>query len=333
MNGLNGKLRDGRDDFVPHPWLGGPHHQTLLGACLGGGWIRLPSDTILVRLPDGDCLALLDSRPPAWTPHGPVVVIGHGLTGSHRSTQVVRLARRLYASGYRIFRVDLRGNGAARGHARGIYHVGHSDDFRAAVEEVHARCDGSRIAVIGVSMSGNIALKMAAEAAGGGIPGLATVIALCPPIDPAGSSRRLMEPENRLYERYFVGRLMGQARERLRQYPEFGPVVFRRHMHLWEFDDLYTAPQAGFASVEDYYTRASSAARIRSISIPTLILASRDDPLVDARAFEELWASLPGGHPVRLVLTRKGGHLGYIARGRSHIYRHWMDELISDWLG
>jgi uncharacterized protein len=320
------------DDFVPHPWLSGPHRQTLVGAWLGMGGNHLPADTTLLRLPDGDCLGLLDSRPPGWTPHGPVAVIGHGLTGTHRSAHVVRLARTLYRCGLRVFRVDLRGNGAAQGHARGIYHAGHSDDLRAAVDEVQTRCRGSAIAVVGVSMSGNIALKMAAEVSRGHVLGLRTVVALCPPIDLAASAQRFKEPRNRLYERYFVRRLMNQAGERLRRYPEFGPVAFRRRMHLREFDDLYTAPQAGFGGVADYYTRASSAALIRSISIPTLILASRDDPLVDARAFHELRASLPAGHPVRVLLTRAGGHLGYIARGRRHACRHWLDDLISGWL-
>jgi predicted alpha/beta-fold hydrolase len=38
---------------------------------------------------------------------------------------------------------------------------------------------------------------------------------------------------------------------------------------------------------------------------------------------------LPAGHPVRVLLTREGGHLGYIARGRRHTCRHWLDDLIS----
>jgi len=54
--------------------------------------------------------------------------------------------------------------------------------------------------------------------------------------------------------------------------------------------------------------------------------------IATARAFQELRASLPAGHPVRVLVTREGGRLGYIARGRRHTCRHWLDDLISGWL-
>ena len=109
-------------------------------------------------------------------------------------------------------------------------------------------------------------------------------------------------------------------------------MALRRGMHLRKFEDAYTAPQAGFASAADFYARASSAALIPSISIPTRMLASRDDPLVDARASDLLGASLPADHPVRLLVTRAGGHLGFIARGRHNTYRYWMDDVVADWV-
>ena len=73
-------------------------------------------------------------------------------------------------------------------------------------------------------------------------------------------------------------------------------------------------PKSGFASADDYYTRSSASQFVPNIRVPTLILTSRDDPLVPPAPFESLNLS----PAVTLHIADSGGHLGYIARGG-----HW----------
>jgi predicted alpha/beta-fold hydrolase len=97
---------------------------------------------------------------------------------------------------------------------------------------------------------------------------------------------------------------------------------------LREFDELFTAPKSGFASADEYYTRSSASQFVPRIRVPTLILASRDDPLVPLAPFESLDLS----PAVTLHIADSGGHLGYIARGGIDPDRRWMDWRVVDWM-
>src|SRR5438445_270272 len=109
-----------------------------------------------------------------------IAVILHGLSGSARSSAVVSLARMLLRRGIRTVRVDLRGAGKGFALARRPYNVGCSDDVRVALEHVHRDAPDSPLFLAGISLGGNVALKLAAEAAERTVPGLARVAALAP---------------------------------------------------------------------------------------------------------------------------------------------------------
>src|SRR5690606_37361145 len=89
------------------------------------------------------------------------------------------------------------------------------------------------------------------------------------------------------YDRHFARALtrhvsrhkaFAQAMESIRS-----PIV-----RIREFDEQFTVPHWGFGSVEEYYRTASSARLIRQITVPTLILHSRDDPLIPGHLFDAL---------------------------------------------
>ena len=97
---------------------------------------------------------------------------------------------------------------------------------------------------------------------------------------------------------------------------------------LKEFDDRYTAPVSGFASVDDYYARCSSSQFLGHVSIPTTILTARDDPLIPIRMFE----SADFSSSIVLHAAAGGGHLGYIGRRGIDPDRRWMDWRVVDWV-
>jgi predicted alpha/beta-fold hydrolase len=102
----------------------------------------------------------------------------------------------------------------------------------------------------------------------------------------------------------------------------------RRPRTLWEFDDKFTAPLCGFGTAERYYHECSSMHGLPRISVPTLILTARDDPMVPCNMFDGLRRS----SSVRLEITAGGGHLGFIARRGIDPDRRWMDWRILEWL-
>src|SRR5688500_14272204 len=152
--------------FRPLPLLYNPHVQTVLGNLLRWTRDRLPARTDTVPLPDGDALAVHDTCPPTWSEGDPIVVLLHGLGGCHQSSYMRRMANRLTALGLRTARVDLRGAGAGVTLARRFYNAGCSDDIRAVLQQLAGRHPEAPLFVVGFSLGGNIALKLAGESAG-----------------------------------------------------------------------------------------------------------------------------------------------------------------------
>jgi predicted alpha/beta-fold hydrolase len=313
--------------FRPLPLLGNPHVQTVLGTLSLGRGCPPPQERHLLRLADGDRLLLYENTPRPWRAGGPVALVAHGLTGSHRSPHVVRLTGRLLRKGWRVFRIDLRGAGEGVTLARGAYHAGRSEDLREAVEHLH-RLTGSEVWLVGVSLSGNMALKLAAESAACPVAGLAGVAALSPPIDMLACSEMISRPENRMYERRFVRALVENARLRGARFPEAAPPPWdERSLTLREFDDLVTGPRNGFGDAVGYYRAASSAPLIPRILLPALILTAADDPFIDVRPFRALRC----GANVEVRVEERGGHVGFVGWDGAGGMR-WGEWLIAEWL-
>jgi predicted alpha/beta-fold hydrolase len=268
---------------------------------------------------------LHDDRPPDWRASDRSVLLIHGLAGSHESGYMQRISRHLNARGIRAFRLDLRNCGAGVGLAKLPYHSGRSEDAAAALEAIARLAPDSPATLVGFSLGANITLKLLGELAGRPCGQLDSAVAVCPPTDLAACSRRISLSTNRLYDRYFVSRLLRQLRSaRFTQ----GAVPRRVPRTLWEFDDTFTAVVCGFGTAEDYYSAASSAPLISRIAIPTLILASRDDPMIPSSTLEEM--AMPPA--VELRLTDHGGHLGFVGRRGVDADRRWMDWRVVDWV-
>jgi predicted alpha/beta-fold hydrolase len=313
--------------FRPLPLLGNPHVQTVLSQYLPSPALVHPTQAHEVELSDGDRLVLHDSIPSGWRPGDRIALLLHGLGGCHASPHLQRLARLLLPQGLRVVRLDLRGAGHGARLARKTYHAGISDDVRAAAAAIQRWSPGSSLVVIGVSLGGNLALKLAGEAAADSVPGLDRVVAVGPPIDLERCAVLLRRPANRLYERFFVRALLRQLRQRQRLLPDLPPLELPKGLTLRMLDDLYTAPLWGFANVGDYYRRASALPLVPQIPVPTLILTARDDPFIAVEPFEEL--VVPPHVEVRIL--DKGGHLGFLGRDGAGGIR-WYERRVAEWV-
>jgi predicted alpha/beta-fold hydrolase len=316
-----------RDPFRPLPLLGNPHMQTVLGNLLPGPRLHFTSRIHAIPLTDGDRLAIHDTVPARWRPADPVAILVHGLGGSHRSGYMVRLTNALAARGERVVRVDLRGAGAGAGWARRLYNGGCSADVRAALLEVHRWTPASPLWLVGMSLGGNVVLKLAGEAAENPLPRVDRVAAVAPPIDLEASSYLIASRRNRLYENYYVRNLIRQVARHQRAFADLPRVRFPRGTTLRLFDDLYTAPRGGFADALDYYRRASALPLLHRIEVATLVLTARDDPFVPIEPWERF--RKPPSMEVRVAPG--GGHLGFLGWDGAGGIR-WAERRVVDWL-
>jgi uncharacterized protein len=315
--------------FAPHALLRGGHAQTLAGAYLPEPHLAYQARQERVSLADGDQIVLHDDCPRSWAADGRSALLIHGLAGSHESGYMRRIAHKLNVAGVRAFRMDLRGCGAGAGLARLPYHSGRSEDAAATLEFIARRLPRSPTTLVGFSLGANIALKLLGELAGRPCGNLDSAMAVCPPVDLAACSRRISQGSSRLYDRFFVRLLMRQLElARAISLNENRDQLSRRPRSLWEFDDQFTAVVCGFGSAENYYRVASCAQYVPDIRLPTLILSSRDDPMIPRESLERVL--LPSS--VQLHVTDHGGHLGFIGRSGVDPDRRWMDWRVVEWV-
>ncbi len=315
--------------FEPHPLVRGGHAQTVVGAYLPARGAGSQAELVRVPLDDGDTIVLHDDRPRSWRPGDRVAVLLHGLGGSSLSGYMVRIAGKLMDAGVRVFRLDHRGCGAGVGLARFPYNAGRSEDALAALQAIGRVCPDSPAAIVGFSLSGNIVLKLLGEAPQLVPSQLVRAMAVNPSLDLHAAVECIKSPSCRLYDRNFVGLLYRQV-QRLHELIEDPPRhrLNGKPREILEFDELYTAAVCGYGGAADYYARCSAAQFVHNISIPTLVLTARDDPLVPVDTFEK--AAWPAS--VAVHIAPSGGHLGYVARRRTDPDRRWMDWRVVDWV-
>jgi predicted alpha/beta-fold hydrolase len=320
--------------FRPSWFFRNGHVQTLAGMYIYGPRANrhnsapCPSTSGDVLLSDGDRLVYQDDCPAGWKPGDRVALLLHGLSGSHASPDMTRIASLLNQKNVRTVRLDWRGCGAGVALARYPYHSGRSDDLLAAIAEITLRCPGSPMTVIGVSLGGNVALKLLGEARGAAecLAAVDRAIAVCPPIDLTTTVKSLRNGLAQLYDRHFCKVCISDVRHRQRFRPDaIVPEGWfaRLPRTLYEFDDTFTAPVSGFESAADYYAKSSSNQFLPAIKIPTLVIAAQDDPVVPFHQFQVADYS----STTKLLAPRHGGHMGFCtAHGLG-----WLDQHIVAW--
>lgn len=332
MSRINGALksRAGRfPTFRPHPLLKSGHAQTLAANYLHGApKVRTAKDVHHVRLNDGDHVVLHDDCPDNWRPGDEAVLLLHGLAGSHRSAYVVRAARKLNERGVRSFRMDYRTCGAGSELASRSYHAGQSEDVVSSLHQIAQLCPGSPLGIAGYSMGGNVALKALGENPDALPETVCRGAVVNPAIDLAVCCEYLKGPMQRLYDRHFAKALTRHVSKHSAFAESVSSLLASPVGRIREFDERFTVPHWGFGTVEEYYRSASSARVIKQIRVPTLILHSRDDPLIPGDLFD----TLDHSESVSLHLSEHGGHLGFIGTSGVDQDRRWMDWRMVDWL-
>jgi uncharacterized protein len=306
--------------FRPAWWLPGAHLQTLYPSIF-----RKRTNPHLTRqrmeLPDGDFLDI------DWTDDagGMLVLVLHGLEGSIESHYAGGLLSRLQREGWYAGLMYFRGRSGEVNRLPRSYHSGDTADLDYVIKALRTAYPHRRIAVIGISLGGNVLLKWLGEH-GSNAP-VRTAIAVSVPFDLDSAARRLERGFSRVYRNHLLGKLRQSIiAKSVRHKPPLPLHELGRLRSFHAFDDAITAPLHGFADVGDYYSRSSCKPFLKSIGIPTLILQARDDPFLPADA-------LPGENDispsVTLELSDHGGHVGFVAGTCPHAPVFWLEQRIA----
>jgi predicted alpha/beta-fold hydrolase len=309
--------------FHPPWYLNNGHAQTILPALLPCR-VDIAYERERLELPDGDFLDLDWLR----RGRGRVAIISHGLEGSTKDYNVKGMAAAFFAAGWDVLAWNFRGCGGEANRLPRLYHSGETGDLKAVIER--AAPAYGRIALAGFSLGGNLTLKYLGEAPPH--PAVAAAAAISVPVDLAASCGVLDRRwGNRIYGQRLLRRLVAKVRAKAEKYPEKFDVAGADAIRTFaEFDNRYTAPLHGFRDAQDYWARSSARQFLPRITVPTLLLNARNDPLLAPECFP--FAEARANPALFLEAPDSGGHFGFLGRGLQPWYEGRVIEFLSEWI-
>ena len=309
--------------FEPHRWLRNAHMMTVAGAFLPRRTraLRRSEDRLFEVEPGTQLLARCNWQ--RESRRSLTLALVHGLEGSSESPYMRGLAAQAFAAGFNVLRINQRNCGGTERLTATLYNSGLSADFRAVLLELIERDRLEQIFFVGYSMGGNLVLKMAGELGTAAPRELRGICAVGPTLDLAACVDAIARPENWLYQWHFVRQLKLRMGRKAKLFPgQFDLNGMSRVRTVREFDDAITAPCCGYRNATDYYERASAMRVAHRIALSTLILTSKDDPVVP---FESFGAPEITQNPqIQVAATESGGHCAFISR-TSGPGRYWAE--------
>ena len=329
-------------EFKPASWLRHGHLQTIAGELwprrLGAvhePWRRV-CERVELALPDGDrVVAYFHFHPDDPDHQRPVVLHLHGLEGSAEASYQRGLSAKTYAAGFHSVRLNYRNCGGHESLASGVYSGRSTDDVLAVLDLLRTRWNFEKVMLTGVSLGGNMLLRLLADARDQVPAGVIGAVAVSSPIEMTMTAAALSQGLNKGYEIFFLALLKQKLRRKVRLSPngdKYLPYVrlFGRIWTLRAWDELVTGPLAGFAGADEYYASASSGPDLGCIRVPTLLLHAQDDPFIPFAMYEKRQAEIGGNPWLYSDYPRRGGHVGFWAASGEPRPEPWMDERWSE---
>lgn len=298
--------------FEPTRALSNRHVQTVLRLVLRQA-PDAPLRAASIPTPDGDVLDVyLDGAADSAPKTAPLVLLVHGLEGSHLSPYVRTLRRLVMAKGWSSVSMVLRSCGGRLNLAPRLYHTGETEDLATVVRWVVERWPERSLLLAGYSLGGNQVAKWLGTQ-GDAVPAnVRAAAAVSPPFDLTVTAPQIDAALFGIYRRKFLRTLLPKALAKARQHPGLlDPARLAAIRSLRDFDDAVTAVLHGFVDADDYYRRSGCAQYLAGVRRPLLLVASADDPFTPGETIPE---ALCRGHRwLHGCFTRHGGHVGFVA--------------------
>ncbi len=266
----------------------------------------------------------------AWqSPGVPTLVVLHGIGGSSASTYMQGLSHKAHREGWNAVLVNLYNTNLELPKPK-IFHSGSSREVGEVLQKLSMNHQVQEFFLAGVSMGGNILLKLMGEW-GSDFPVDVRAAGLISPLVDLTTAWKVLErPSNFLFQHHFVKNFKKRIKRHRSSLSPFVDVqALLRIKTLRQFDQLFTAPLAGFRDAFDYFEQASALPYLKDIRIPTLLIHSDDDPLLPGEPFA--FPEVRSNSSLLISLTRQGGHVGFLERTRQRdIDRFWAENRLID---
>jgi uncharacterized protein len=269
----------------------------------------------------GDGVRLLGFRSAQSGPSRGLAILLHGWEGSADASYVLSVGGRLFDAGFEVFRLNFRDHGASYDLNRELFHSCRIDEVVGATRAILAAHPADRTFLIGHSLGGNFALRVAARAPAAGFR-LTKVVAICPVLRPH-STMRALEEGLWIYREYFLRRWRRSLLAKAACFPdlyEFGDL--RRFPTLTATTDFFVRCYTRFADLDAYLQGyAITGDALRGLSVPAHLIAAADDPVIPIADLRDVATSAA----LQISVFPHGGHCAFLEDYR---LRSWTDRAV-----
>jgi predicted alpha/beta-fold hydrolase len=273
----------------------------------------------LLALPGGIFLLGMIT-PQIQRPRGLVVLL-HGWEGCADSNYMLSLGARLHAAGFAVFRLNFRDHGGTQRLNEELFHSCRIGEVVDAVAVLQREMTTLPLYLVGFSLGGNFALRVAARAAASNLR-IERVVAVCPVVHPH-STMSALESGLWVYRYYFLNRWRRSLYAKSRAFPQlydFGDLS--RFSTLTETTDFFVRTYTEFADLDEYLSGYSIVGdALLRLAARSHLLATMDDPVIPARDLDFI-ATTDALSIHRLAI---GGHCGLL---NSYSLNSWIDDAV-----
>ncbi|KAE9418486.1 hypothetical protein Angca_007554, partial [Angiostrongylus cantonensis] len=205
-----------------------------------------------------------------------------------------------------------------------IFSYGSTEELRAMMNQLFNDYPHSYFINIGFSMGANITTRFLIEASNKQKRRILMGLSVCQGYSASISTAMYHDWENgrRIYN-YFITENMKRLLRR--NYDQaVAPHVAKGlidEQRLWSttsivaFDENYNRRVAGFSTVEAFYEWCDCLPHLPKLCVPMIFLNAEDDPIIPRSLWKPVKEFASHSEDVAFILTRHGGHLGFLEGG------------------
>lgn len=251
-----------------------------------------------------------------------IAILIHGWEGSHNSTYMQSMAMRLLENGIDVFRLNLRDHGDTHHLNEGVFNSTLIHEVMCAVENLQKKLPYSQSHLVGFSLGGNFALRLAAMAHEFDIK-LHSVSAFCPAIHAAQSNVVLNQRSNWLYGHYFMRKWKRSLRTKNSLWPQYDfASKLEKLKSLDDMNNEFIPKYTDYDDIDEYFNAyAISGAVLDNTIAPCYLHFAEDDMIIPVAGVNTL-SSNPNVH---ISVSKHGGHCGFISNWKGE---SWQDERV-----
>ncbi|KZV45954.1 hypothetical protein F511_10644 [Dorcoceras hygrometricum] len=321
--------------YVPYPVVGSNRHLETIFAAFYRSLPDVRFRRQCFRTRDDGTVALdwISGDDRSLPSDSPILILLPGLTGGSEDTYVRHMLLRARSKGWRGVVFNSRGCGHSPVTTAQFYSASFLGDITEVVEYVGNRYPKANLYAAGWSLGANILVRYVGQEC---LPcPLSGAVSLCNPFNLVVADEDFRKGFNIVYDKALTNSLCRIFKRHALLFEdmggEFNIPLAANAKSVREFDEGLTRVSFGFESVDDYYTNSSSSDSIRNVSIPLLcIQAAENDPIAPSRGIPR--EDIKKNPNCMLIVTPKGGHLGWIAGREAPFGAPWTDPVVMDFL-